>query len=100
MTPIIRSGYRSPADKTELQRLYGSSAWKRARGVVLERSGGRCEFCGDPADRGRPLDVVHLTSSTIRLLRSGGDVFDPDELAAGHRRCHARYAAGKIGRPW
>lgn len=97
---IIRSGYRSPRDHQELQRFYSSTAWKRTRAVVLERAGGYCEFCNLPPDRGRPLDVVHLSRSTLELLRAGSpDLLDPGMLAAGHRRCHAGYSSGKIGPP-
>ena len=98
--PIIRSGYRSDEDKDELSRFDGSAGWKQARGLVLARAGGRCEFCGGPPDGGRQgLDVVHLTRSTLELLRSGASGLDPSQLAAGHRRCHSAYSSGKIGPP-
>lgn len=70
--PIIRSGYRSDDDKRDLKRLYDSSGWKRARAAVLARAGGKCEFCGLAQGDG-PIDVAHLTFSTLRLLRSGRD---------------------------
>jgi hypothetical protein len=97
--PIIKSGYRSDKDKGDLQRFYSSPGWKQARAVVLERAGGRCEFCGGAPEGGRPLDVVHLTRSTLELLRAGGDALDPARLAAGHRRCHSAFSSGKIGPP-
>jgi len=98
--PIIRHGYRSQADKDELARFYASAGWKTARTQVLARANNRCEFCGDPPDGRMGLDVVHLTRSTLELLRTGGDGLDPSHLAAGHRRCHARFASGKIPRPF
>ena len=98
--PIIKSGYRSDADKAELARFYNSAAWKDARKSVLARSGGRCEFCGGEPDGSQGLDVVHLTRSTLELLRSGADAADPANLAAGHRRCHSAYSSGRIPAPW
>ena len=97
--PIYRSGYRSQADKQELARFYNSAAWKRTRAAVLERAGGLCEWCGEPADGRHRLDVVHLASSTLELLRGAGDPLNPAILAAGHRKCHAAYAAGNLGLP-
>ena len=95
--PITRSGYRSEADKQELARFYNSAAWKRTRAAVLERAGGLCEWCGEPADGRHRLDVVH--SSTLELLRGAGDPLNPAILAAGHRKCHSRYSAGMLGPP-
>ena len=102
--PITRSGYRSDADKRTLAAFYHSAAWQRARAVVLGRAGGVCDFCGDPPDRGMPLDVVHPGPhggrvSTLELLRGGGNALDTDHLAAGHRRCHAGYSSGRLPRP-
>lgn len=98
--PIIRSGYRSPRDHQELQRFYSSTAWKRTRAVVLERAAGCCEFCGGAPDGRQGLDVVHLHRSTLELVRTGSpDLLNPAKLAAGHRRCHSAYAAGRIGAP-
>ena len=98
--PIIKSGYRSQGDKDELARFYASAGWKQARALVLARAGGRCEFCGEAPDAGRQgLDVVHLTRSTLELLRSGASGLDPSQLAAGHRRCHGAYSSRKIGPP-
>jgi hypothetical protein len=96
---IIRSGYRSDADKDDLARFYASAAWKRARRVVLERAGGCCEFCGEEPFVGQPLDVVHLAGSTLELIRGEGDPLDVSRLAAGHRRCHAGYSSGQIPEP-
>lgn len=97
---IIRSGYRNPGDKLELQRFYSSRGWKTARANVILRAAGRCEFCGEPPDDGRPFDVVHLVRSTLELIRVDPvAALDMDNLAAGHRRCHSRYAAGIIPRP-
>lgn len=96
--PITRSGYRSNADKAELARFYNSAAWKRTRAAVLARSGGLCEWCGEPP-RGSPLDVVHLASSTLELLRGAGDPLNLAILAAGHRGCHAAYSSGQLGPP-
>lgn len=98
--PIIKSGYRSEADKADLARFYNSAAWKRARAAALARSGGLCEWCGLPPDRGRPLDVVHLHSSTLELVRRGdGSALDLSRLAAGHRRCHSGYSSGRLPAP-
>jgi hypothetical protein len=93
--PIIKSGYRSDDDKRTLRAFYASQAWKQARAHVLERSGGRCEFCKErPA--GRPLDVVHR-GRTLELIRAG-NALNVETLAAGHRACHSAYSSGRI--PW
>ena len=97
--PITRSGYVPQADKDELARFYNTAAWKRARAVVLARSGGLCEFCGAPPKGGRPLDVVHLASSTLALLRGAGDPLDVSRMAAGHRKCHAGFSSGNLPGP-
>jgi hypothetical protein len=97
--PIIRSGYRSPEDTKTLQALYGSSRWKAARKLVLARAGGYCEFCHQPPKPGQPLDVVHLVSSTLDLIRSGADPCDLENLAAGHRACHRGFSSGRLERP-
>ena len=97
--PITRSGYRSNADKAELARFYNSAAWKRTRAAVLERAGGLCEWCGEPADGRHRLDVVHLASSTLELLRGAGDPFGSGGPGGWHRKCHSRYSAGMLGPP-
>ena len=96
--PIIKSGFRSREDKAELARFYNTAAWKRARAAVLARSGGLCEFCGEPPKDGRPLDVVHLAKSTLELIRTGNPL-NPGDLAAGHRACHSGYSSGRVPRP-
>lgn len=99
--PIVRSGYRSDDDRRELQRFYSSAAWRQARLFVLARDGNVCRWCGDGPDEGRPLDVVHLSRvGTLALLRTDpAAALDVERLAAGHRRCHRKYAAGMLEDP-
>lgn len=98
MAPITKHGYRSEQDKLELRALYSSAGWKRVRLAVLARDGGMCRWCRttDP-----PIDVVHLGGRTLEILRRQGiaGALDPLRLAAGCRRCHARFAAGLLGKP-
>jgi hypothetical protein len=54
---------------------------------------------GDPPRNGQPLDVVHLTRSTLELLRGGGDALEPSEMAAGHRKCHSGHSSVGCLRP-
>jgi hypothetical protein len=46
MSPIVRNGYRSDTDKSELQAFYATTAWKRARELVLTSANHGCEWCG------------------------------------------------------
>jgi hypothetical protein len=99
MSPILRHGYRSEADKADLRNFYASAGWKAARAQVLSRASGLCEFCGDPPDGRQGFDVVHLVGSTLDLIRADGNAVDPSQLAARHRGCHAAFSSGRIPRP-
>ena len=63
---IIRHGYSDGSERRERSKLYNSSAWKKASKIVMVRASGRCEWCGREA-----VDAVHLTESTLDLVRSG-----------------------------
>lgn len=90
---IIRHGYSDGSERRERSKLYNSSAWKKASKIVMVRASGRCEWCGREA-----VDAVHLTESTLDLVRSG-DALKVVEIAAGCRHCHSRFAAGQLGVP-
>lgn len=90
--PIYRHRI-GPKNRAAREKLYGSSAWRKTRKIVKERAQGLCEWCGAPG-----VDAVHLGGRTLEILRAG-KAFDLADLACGCRRCHARYAAGHLGRP-
>lgn len=92
--PIRRSGYVGDTHRKERAKLYNSKSWRHVRALVKARAGGRCEWC-----RKQGVDAVHLTGTTLDAIRSG-DALNVNEIALGCRSCHARFAAGLIGRPW
>ena len=62
-----------------MRALYCSPRWRGLRVVVLERDNYRCQACGDPG-----FEVDH-----VRPIRSGGAVWDPDNLQTLCKSCHS-----------
>ena len=90
---IIRHGYVGDKNRREREKLYKSPAWQQTSRYVRDRAGNTCGWCGK---EGR--QAVRLGGFTLELLRQGR-AFDLDDLACGCVRCHASFAAKKIGRP-
>jgi 5-methylcytosine-specific restriction endonuclease McrA len=61
--------------------------WERLRRAVLNRDGGRCQLCGEPA-----TDVDHVVS---RADRGGEDMANLRALCAP---CHRKRSAAQGGR--
>ena len=65
----------------ERQRLYSSAEWKSLKQLVIERSKGVCERCGEPSNQ---LNIHHVIP-----LEDGGEILcDKSELAALCPKCH------------
>jgi 5-methylcytosine-specific restriction endonuclease McrA len=78
--PASTSG-RCPSCETRQRSVYSDRRWAIARASTLARDGYRCSRCR----RTTNLDVHHLTP-----LNSGGEPFDPANLAVLCRSCHQR----------
>ena len=63
--------------------------WERVRGEILEAAGWRCRKCDGYAN-----EVDH-----IRPLHRGGAEYDPDNLQALCRACHAEKTRRENGGP-
>lgn len=64
----------------------GGRRWMAVRDAVLRRDGYRCKVCG----RAGRLQVDH-----IRPLSKNGDPYDPENLQAICRGCHAAKTDGE-----
>jgi 5-methylcytosine-specific restriction endonuclease McrA len=69
--------------------------WKKAKARAIRDSGGYCQLCGNAltdAPRSTPwaTEVDHILP-----LSQGGDPFDPGNLRAVHRACHAKRSKGQ-----
>ena len=67
------------------RRLYKSPRWRGLRVEVLVRDGYTCQACGGPG-----FEVDH-----VRPIRSGGAVWDPDNLQTLCRPCHSLKTASE-----
>jgi len=70
----------------EIDKAYGSQAWRKLARSVIDRDAGICHICGKPG-----ADTAHH----LEEKREGG-TDDPRNLRAVHRGCHNR-AHGRRG---
>jgi 5-methylcytosine-specific restriction endonuclease McrA len=88
---------KTPEERRQDARNYGTAEYKRNRAVVLRRAGGRCEctgecgkHTGDCARRDRPLQTDHI----IPASQGGGpQVENLRALCGGPGSCHAAITA-------
>jgi 5-methylcytosine-specific restriction endonuclease McrA len=66
--------------RDQLDRVYGTQAWRKLAAWVVARDNGICHLCGEPG-----ADTAH---HLIEKRQGGSD--DPTNLRAIHRGCHNR----------
>lgn len=66
----------------------GSGKWKQLRLRVLARDGWVCTYCGTHLEGGNAT-VDHITSR-----KTGGDMWDMDNLTSACKSCNSRKGVG------
>ena len=75
--------------------IYGTAEYRRWRGIVIGRAGGRCRdpHCAQPFRAGIRLFADHVVE-----LKDGGAPFDPDNGLARCGACHTRKTVAERAR--
>jgi len=70
------------------QERYIGTSWKQARQAVIERAGGKCEWCGEEL-LPRRYAIHHIIGSD--KFETPEDSHNPDNLSAICKSCHAKF---------
>lgn len=74
---------------------YSGTNWKAARAAVLERAGGRCEWCGRDLSGVKRYAVHHIIG--VREFEKEDEGHTVDNLEVICQSCHAKYhGLGKV----